>query len=341
MTILSALIYVLIILPLNAWIAGAIYFDALKAGPLARPAGIAWFVAFVLVGLLIHPTPLALLVALSLDAGFFAWWITLKPTHDRDWRPELARMPTAELEGDAVTIRNARFARYQSLEDITPHFEDRSYSLAKLRAMDIAVGNWGSIFMSHPFAIFEFEPDTPDAEPPRIGFSLEVRSLRGQGFDIFRALFKQNELICVAADERDLLRRRIDHEKSTQIYLYRLNLRPETLRVRFHEYLDTINDLAETPRWYNGITTNCTTGVYRRYKANKPPFNWRVVINGQLDAYLYKLGILDQSLPFPELKQACHINAAAKGLPDQNYGNTIRQGRPGFDQITNPNDPNA
>ncbi|MEL7483839.1 MAG: DUF4105 domain-containing protein [Planctomycetota bacterium] len=333
MTLLVALIYVLVVLPLNAWIAGAIYFDALKARPIGKLAAALWFAAIVAIGILVHPTWIALLLAASLDAGFLAWWLTIKPTHDRDWRPELARMPTAELDHDTVTIRNARFARYQSLEDITPHFEDRTYSLARLRAMDIAVGNWGSIFMSHPFAIFEFEPDTPDAEPPRIGFSLEVRSLRGQGFDIFRALFKQNELICVAADERDLLRRRIDHEKNTQIYLYRLSLRPETLRVRFHEYLDTINDLAETPRWYNGITTNCTTGVYRRYKANKPPFNWRVVVNGQLDAYLYELGILDQSVPFPELKEACHINAAAKGLPDDNYGNIIRQGRPGFGAV--------
>ncbi|MEL6796420.1 MAG: DUF4105 domain-containing protein, partial [Planctomycetota bacterium] len=336
MTLLIALIYVLVVLPLNAWVAGAIYFDAFKARPVGKLAAIGWFVAIVAIGILVHPTWIALLLAASLDAGFLAWWLTIKPTHDRDWRPELAKMPTAELDGDTVTIRNARFARYQSLEDITPHFEDRTYSLAKLRAMDIAVGNWGSIFMSHPFAIFEFEPDSPDDEPPRIGFSLEVRSLRGQQFSLFRNLFKQNELICVAADERDLLRRRIDHEKNTQIYLYRLSLRPETLRVRFHEYLDTINDLAETPRWYNGITTNCTTGVYRRYKANKPPFSWRVIVNGQLDAYLYELGILDQSLPFPELKEACHINAAAKGLPDEHYGNTIRQGRPGFDVITNP-----
>lgn len=333
MTLILALAYVLVILPLNAWIAGAIYYDAFKASAPGRVAGIIWFAAVVLIGILLHPTWLALLLVLSLDAGFFAWWIRIASTHDRDWRPELAVMPTAELAGDAVTIRNVRFARYQSLDDITPHHEDRTYSLARLRAMDIAVGNWGSIFMSHPFAIFEFEPESPDHEPPRIGFSLEVRSLKGQQFSLTRNLFKQNELICVAADERDLIRRRVDHEKNTQIYLYRLKLRPETLRVRFHEYLDTINALAAEPRFYNGITTNCTTGIYRRYKANRPPFDWRVVVNGQLDAYLYKLGLLDQSLPFPELKEACRINPVARGLPDHNYGNTIRQGRPGFDDI--------
>lgn len=92
--------------------------------------------------------------------------------------------------------------------------------------------------------------------------------------------------------------------------------------------------LAAEPRFYNGITTNCTTGIYRRYKANRPPFDWRVVVNGQLDAYLYKLGLLDQSLSFPELKNACRINPVAKGLPDENFGNTIRAGRPGFEQIT-------
>ncbi len=333
MTVLIALLYVLVVLPLNAWVAGAIYFDAFKSSAAGRVVAIVWFAAIVLIGILVHPTWIALLLALSLDAGFFAWWVRIRPTHDRDWRPELAVMPTAELEGDLVTIRNVRFARYQSLDDITPNYDDRTFSMTRLRAMDIAVGNWGSIFMSHPFAVFEFEPESPGDEPARVGFSLEVRSLRGQSFSLFRNLFKQNELICVAADERDLLRRRVDHEPDTQIFLYRLKLRPETLRVRFHEYLDTINDLAEEPRWYNGITTNCTTGVYRRYKANKPPFNWRVVVNGQLDAYLYELGVLDQSLPFDQLKAASRINDSARGLPDENYGNTIRQGRPGFEAI--------
>lgn len=334
MTLLIASAYVLVILPLNAWIAGAIYFDAFKSSAVGRAAAIAWFVAVIVIGILVHQTWVAILLVLSLDAGFLAWWIRLTPSHDRDWRPELAVMPSADLAGDSVTIRNVRFARYQSLEDITPYFDDRTYCLTRLRAMDIAVGNWGSIFMSHPFAIFEFAPQHPDQEPQRVGFSLEVRSLQGQGFDIFRNLFKQNELMCVAADERDLIRRRVDHEANTQIFLYRLKLRPETLRLRFHEYLDTINELAAEPRWYNGITTNCTTGVYRRYKSNKPPFNWRVVVNGQLDAYLYELGLLDQSLPFEQLKEASLINPVAKDLPDDNYGDTIRRGRPGFDVIS-------
>lgn len=331
MTIGLVLAYFLVVLPAQAWVAGAIYYDVFKASEIGRAVALAWFIGIIIA---VPPSWPAALLILSLHLGFLAWWITIKPTHDRDWRPELAVLPAAELNGDTVTIRNVRFARYQSIEDITPHYEDRTYRTNRLRAMDIAVGNWGSIFMSHPFAIFEFEPESPDQEPPRIGFSLEVRSLRGEGFNILRALFKQNELICIAADERDLLRRRIDHEPDTQIYLYRLNLRPETLRIRFHEYLDTINDIAESPRWYNGLTTNCTTGVYRRYKANRPPFNWRVVINGKIDAYLYELGILDQTLPFERLKQACNINDAAKGIPDDNYGNAIRTGRPGFDIIT-------
>ena len=39
--------------------------------------------------------------------------------------------------------------------------------------------------------------------------------------------------------------------------------------------------------------------------------DWRVLLNGRGDEMLYNGGNLEGGLPFPELKESAHINAAA------------------------------
>lgn len=316
--------------PAAVWLSGAIYFDLFQQRRVGRLAALLWLATVAGTGVLVEPSwvaPVATLGVVTLSLG---WWLRIPPKRDRDWRPDLAIQATAVITPDAVTIRGLRHSVYRSLDDVTPNFRDVTLDLNRLRAMDMVVGNWGSSLMAHPFAVFEFAPLADEREPLRIGFSLEVRNLRGQGFSIFRNLYRQNELFCAVADERDMIRRRVEHEPSTSVYLYRLRLKPKTIRTRFLDYAQLLNDLAEHPRWYNGIMTNCTTGVYRTFTENRPPLDWRVVANGKLDAYLYDLGLLDDSMPFQQLKAASLINDASRGIPDAGFGDAIRRGRPGF-----------
>ena len=37
-----------------------------------------------------------------------AWWIAIPPSHDRHWRPEVAVMPRAFIEGDRVRLTGVR-----------------------------------------------------------------------------------------------------------------------------------------------------------------------------------------------------------------------------------------
>src|SRR5215467_5771556 len=50
--------------------------------------------------------------ALLLFAGLFlcvlAWWISIRPTHHRPWRPDVAVMPRAIIDGDRVRISGVR-----------------------------------------------------------------------------------------------------------------------------------------------------------------------------------------------------------------------------------------
>jgi hypothetical protein len=58
-----------------------------------------------------------------------------------------------------------------------------------------------------------------------------------------------------------------------------------------------------------------------------------MVLNGTMDELLYSRGrLVTNGLPFSELKQRAHINAAARAAGNSpDYSELIRAGRPGFE----------
>ena len=137
----------------------------------------------------------------------------------------------------------------------------------------------------------------------------------------------------MAADERDIIRLRTDYRKGEDVYLYRLDATPEFIRQVFQDYLQSVNRLKEKPQWYNALTANCTTDIWKHlapfYPEAKP--DWRIFASGHADEMAYELGVLDQTLPFRELKTRSLINERSKAAgPDRAYSEIIRRGLPGF-----------
>jgi len=329
------------VLAAAAWTAGAVYYDAFGMRWWGRVIALLW-IAAVVAGLLFwrplwHPVA----AALAVFAGVLAWWWQLSPRSDRPWRPELAVTASAEIDGDRVRVQNVRHAEYRTLDDVTPRYDDRSVALSRLRGMDLLISSWGSAVMCHPFAIFEFDAAPGERGPIRVAFSLEVRGLRGQGFSLYRNLYRQNELICVTADERDLMRRRVFHEPDRRLHLYRLRLRPGTVRARFLEYIDLINALDARPEWYNALATNCTTAIVRRYRTARPPLDWRVLVNGRMGEWLYERGWIESAgLDFDELRERSLIDERVRSAPPDAdgpaFGAWVRAGLPGFPGVAPP-----
>jgi len=50
------------------------------------------------------------------------WWNGLKPSNERDWQPEVARLAYATIDGDLVTVHNVRNFDYRSETDFTPAY---------------------------------------------------------------------------------------------------------------------------------------------------------------------------------------------------------------------------
>jgi hypothetical protein len=299
------------------WMAGAIYYDVCGGASWGRLVTVGWIVVVGSLFVAWQPLwqPFAVLVGVFVI--FLGWWFRQKPSHNRDWDPSVARLPRAVRDGDSITIENLRNFEYRSLEDFTPRYETRTYHLANLRGIDIIFFNWGSAVMSHPVLVFDLGPDG------RVCISIEVRYQRGQKYSILRSVYHFYELIFLVADERDAILRRTKYGPSQEAHLYRLATTAEELRATFLDYIDAINALYRTPRWYHGLCTNCTTTFYQ-LPSRRCRWDWRVIVNARLDRALYKSGRLDRTLPFPELHRLAYLNDIANGAPVDGFGDHLR-----------------
>ena len=212
--------------------------------------------------------------------------------------------------------------------DYTPHWETRTVRLSQLTGIDLAVNYWGSPWMAHPIASFQF------ADAPALCFSIEARKEIGEGYSAIGGFFRQYELIYVVADERDVIRVRTNFRQGEDVFLYRTTATPAQARERFMDYIAALNQLHDQPRWYNAATTNCTTSIRtQRAAARRPPWDWRILFNGKADELMFERGaLISGGLSFVELKTRSLINPAAKvadSAPD--FSRLIRIGLPGFE----------
>ena len=72
----------------------------------------------------------AYVIFMALFLGVVAWWLSISPSHDRPWRPEVAVMPRATIDGDRVRISGVRNFEYRSVNDFTVRYEKREVPLS-------------------------------------------------------------------------------------------------------------------------------------------------------------------------------------------------------------------
>src|SRR5262249_45292739 len=253
------------------------------------------------------------------------WFVSIRPSHDRPWRAEGAVMPRAIIDSDRVRITGFRNFDYRTRHDFTERWEEREVSLAHLTSVDFFLSYWRVGPVGHTFLSFNF-----DAAPP-VCISIEIRPEEGESFAPVPALFKQFELIYVVGDERDLVRVRTNY-RNEEVYLYRIQTTPERARRLFLVYLDRVNELADRPEWYHLLKNNCTVNIFRYANAagRVGRFDFRHLLNGWVDRYLYDAGLVDTSLPFEELRRRSRINDAALAADDApDFSRRIRESLPG------------
>jgi hypothetical protein len=245
--------------------------------------------------------------AIVLFLGVVVWWISIAPSHDRNWRSEVAVMPRAVIEGDRVRITGVRNFEYRSTYEFTVRYEEREVQLSHLTALDFYVSYWSEGPIGHTFLSFIF-----DNAPP-LCISIETRPEVGEGFNPIASLFKQFELIYVVGEERDIVGVRTNYRHET-VYLYRLNTSADNARRLLLINLKRINELADRPEFYHLLTNSCTINIVRYANAagREGRFDFRHLLNGLIDSYLYHSGRVDTTLPYEELRRRSLINVAAQ-----------------------------
>ena len=226
-TLLRVLVSALVIAPISAWSALALWFRLPAPEALRAAAAI----VFALLGLativalfMRRSRSLSALVIFALAfAGLLVWWSTIKPPLDGDWAPDVARQTTGSIEGDILTLSDVRDFDWRTDTDFTEKWSKRTYDLSKLKTLDLFLAYWAGPEMAHVIMSFGFE----DGE--HIAWSVEVRREKTGVFSPIADAFKNHTLVYLATTEHDSVRLRTN-VRGEDVRLYRLNTPPEQAR---------------------------------------------------------------------------------------------------------------
>ncbi|NYT77540.1 DUF4105 domain-containing protein [Alcaligenaceae bacterium] len=273
----------------------------------------------------VHSARLSWLAYAAIAGALLAWWSTLAPSHQRFWADDVARMLESDVKGNMVELRNVRNFDWRSETDYTPRWETRHYDLETLANADLFLSYWMGPKIAHTLVSFGFD------DGQRVVFSLEIRKEQQESFSAVGGFFRQFEQVIIAADERDIIRVR-SNVRGEDVYVYRLGLSPEQLKTLFMVYLTDAQALLNKPKFYNSLTSNCTTIVYDVARHVDPglPFDYRLLLSGYFANYAYDHGGLIGGHSFASLREAGRIHSRALAAGDDDaFSALIRRGVPG------------
>jgi hypothetical protein len=316
----------IVVVALLAWGVLFLWFSNLPYAPL-RAALAGCFAAGTVAGFVfIKPRRRALAGFLVVFAALLAWYFSIPPSNDREWAPECAVLPVAEVRDNLVVIRNIRSFEYRSDTDFTPRYYDRTFDLDKLESLDLVCVYWGIPAAAHVMTSFGF------GGGEFICFSIEMRREKDEPGSMLQSFFRKYELIYIAGDERDLIRVRTNYRRPPEsAYIYRTRLPVKYQRLAFLNYVRRMNGLAREPEWYHAVQDNCTTGVLKQADAyeGRARYTWKVLLSGFAAEYAYELGMLDSRVPFAELTERGLVNERARPADESpDFSSRIREGVP-------------
>lgn len=201
------------------------------------------------------------------------WWQSVTPSHERLWADDVSRLLEVEVDGDRLTLHNVRNFDWRSETDYTARWDTREYNLSQLESADLFLSYWMGPAIAHTLISFGF------SDGQQLVFSLEIRKERHEAFSAIAGFFRQYEMVLIAADENDIVRVRTN-ARGEDVFLYRLALGPTELRSALLGYLRTANDIRQGPRFYNTLTSNCTTIVFDLARQFAPglPIDYRLLL---------------------------------------------------------------
>jgi hypothetical protein len=320
--VLRSLIIWTIFLSMHVWAGMALYFCAFPSDEKLRLWITVAYAAVTVLVLIVHRfRRKGLIISLFFFITVAMWFRAINPKQHGDY-PEHLRMPSAELNGDYVTVHNVRNCDYGMLQDFDVRYESRRFDLSQLESVDLLVNYRGPERAAHSFLSFGFKNGT------YVAVSAENRPELTEAYDILKGFFKQYELIYIWADERDLVRLHTNY-LDEDVYLFRIyNVDQQVIRKLFISVLNRTMKLARFPEFYDAFQATCMNTIDRHMieaHVYDIPLWQRSILTGTIDVRLYNEGFLDTNVPFVELRRAAQINDRAKAADqDKEFSAKIR-----------------
>ncbi len=258
---------------------------------------------------------------------FTIWQVFIKQVPMQgDWQEQLSILPTAEFNGDTVTVKNVRNFRYNPTEhDMKPAYYDKVYNLNEIKKVWFIAEPFNeNKVAAHTFLSFEFN------NGDFLSVSIEARKTKGQVYSIWKGFLRSYPLIYIAADERDTILLRANVRKD-KVYVYPVRLsKEENAKILLTDMLNRMNELQdEKPVWYNTLFANCTSSI--AYHVNKLSdkkisiFSWQLWLTASADELALKHGLLDTDLSIEKAREKFNINEISEKIDDvENYSKEIR-----------------
>jgi hypothetical protein len=257
-------------------------------------------------------------------AVLLAWWFSLRPRNDRVWSDDVAYLLRGEVSGSRVVLHGVRDFAWRADDDYDVRWNTRGYELDRLVRADAILSYWSGKAIAHAMLSFGFD------DGRHVVFSVEIRRKRGEAFSEIGGFFRQFELVLIAAEERDIVRVRTN-VRGEDAYLFPLRMTRDAMRSLFVSYVRAANDLAWSPRFYNTVTSNCTTIVYRMARRidGRLPFDLRLLLTGYLPEYLADAGALDPRMDVEAWRRLGRITDRARAAASgEDFTAAIRRGMP-------------
>ncbi len=267
---------------------------------------------------------IAIILTAIIFFAYFVFSLAVRPSLNRDWNKDQEVLARASFNGDLVSISNIRNINYRSTKDYDVLYYDKTFDLNKIESVWFMVEPFTGhgAGAAHTLVSFGFEGGE------YVAVSAEIRKEKGESFGAVKGLLRQYELVYVVADERDVIKLRSNYRKD-EVFLYPVNTTKEKMRAMFISMLERANKLATEPEFYNTLTSTCTTNIVSHINDLVPgrvPFSFKVLMPAYSDELAYKLGLIDNSMPFEKLREKYHINERAlKYADDPLFSARIRE----------------
>lgn len=255
----------------------------------------------------------------------------IRPSNQRDWEPDLAKLAHAEVADGVVNLYNVRNCQYVTADDYIVNYHDQTFRLDNIESVDFVMVPFNETpLLAHTMLSFGLKDDS------RLAVSIEIRKEKEETFSPVLGALRQYELAYVVADEKDLIRLRTRF-RDADVYIYPTVATREQAQQLFVDVMKRANDLVVKPEFYNSFTNNCTTnlsGHVNQVANNKITYSWRVLLPGFSARYAYDLGLLPNDLPFEDLTSLAYVNDLAEEyFDDPQFSKRIRARRSLVDRL--------